>query len=271
MSRRIKSAIYEHVYANATHEVGGVLVGHLGDGELPTVTGSIAALEARGERASVTFTHEAWASVHDQLERNFAGQQIVGWYHSHPGFGIFLSRHDLFIHENFFSDPRQIAYVVDPHAGTEGVFGWRGGQVIVLEECPSGRQGTGGGRAVPPPRRGPQIDRHFLAVLALTAVVGLMFGVGAEVLLHSSDSSARPDTTTVPHVKTTPRPATTQKAPAPSPTPQSPAPSTTQPAPSTAQPAPPTAQPAPSTAQSAPSTTTTPPPSSTQPPATGGP
>jgi proteasome lid subunit RPN8/RPN11 len=251
MSRRIKSAIYEHVYANATHEVGGVLVGRLGDGELPIVTGSIAALEARGERASVTFTHEAWASVHDQLERNFAGQQIVGWYHSHPGFGIFLSRHDLFIHENFFSDPRQIAYVVDPHAGTEGVFGWRGGQVAVLEECPSGRLGTGGGRARPaaPARRGPRVDRHFLAVMALTAVVGLMFGVGAEVLLHSSDSSARLDTTTVPaatvpRVKTTPRRATTQKAP----TPQSSAPSTAQPAPSTATP-----------------------PSSTQPPATGSP
>ncbi|HEV7493347.1 Mov34/MPN/PAD-1 family protein [Baekduia sp.] len=254
LSRRIKSAIYDHVYANATHEVGGVLVGHLGDGELPTVTGSIAALEARGERASVTFTHEAWASVHDQLERSFAEQQIVGWYHSHPGFGIFLSRHDLFIHENFFSDPRQIAYVVDPHAGTEGVFGWRGGQVAVLEECPSGRQGTGDGRARPavPPRRGPQVDRHFLAMMALTAVVGLMFGVGTEVLLLGSDSPARPEKTTVGRVKTAPRPAKTQKAPAP--TRPTPAPSSTQPAPSTTPP--------PAAVQ---------PPSSTQPPTTGTP
>jgi proteasome lid subunit RPN8/RPN11 len=252
LSRRIKSSIYDHVYDNATHEVGGVLVGHLGDRELPTVTGSIAALEARGERASVTFTHEAWASVHEQLERDFAGQQIVGWYHSHPGFGIFLSRHDLFIHENFFSDPRHIAYVVDPHAGTEGVFGWRGGRVTVLEECESARRGTDGVRRVAPaPRgaganlRGPRRDGHFLAMMALTAVVGLMFGVGAEVLLHGSDSSASLDTPTATQAVTVPQAARTQTTPA-----------ATQPA--ATQPAPTATQPAPTAAQ----------PSSTQPPAT---
>jgi proteasome lid subunit RPN8/RPN11 len=207
LTRRIKSQIYDHVYRNATHEVGGVLVGRLGDRELPQVTGAIAALEARGERASVTFTHEAWANVHDRLERDFAGQQIVGWYHSHPGFGIFLSRHDLFIHENFFSDPRHIAYVVDPHAGTEGVFGWRHGAVVPLEECPAGRPGTGGRPVVAAPRR--RWDAHYAMVLALTAVVGLMFGVGTEVLLDGSDSSARSGTSA----------ATTSATPTPTPTP----------------------------------------------------
>jgi proteasome lid subunit RPN8/RPN11 len=142
----VTSQIYEHIFVNADHEVGGVLVGTLGDKALPTVTGAISALEARGERASVTFTHEAWATVHATLERDFPGQQIVGWYHSHPGFGIFLSRHDLFIHENFFSDPRQVAYVVDPQAGTEGVFIWRDGSVIKLVERRTSRPGTGSRR-----------------------------------------------------------------------------------------------------------------------------
>lgn len=198
LTRRIKGQIYDHVYNNATHEVGGVLVGRLGDRALPRVTGAIAALEARGERASVTFTHEAWATVHERLERDFAGDKIIGWYHSHPGFGIFLSRHDLFIHENFFADPRQIAYVVDPHAGTEGVFGWRDGQVVALEETAAGRAGTGGRSpaAVRVGHPGPRRDAHFVAVLALTAVVGLMFGAGADVLLRGSDSSAQPEPAT---------------------------------------------------------------------------
>jgi hypothetical protein len=52
--------------------------------------------------------------------------RIVGWYHSHPGFGVFLSDHDTFIHNNFFSSPQQVAWVYDPHSDEEGCFGWDG-------------------------------------------------------------------------------------------------------------------------------------------------
>ena len=52
---------------------------------------------------------------------------IVGWYHTHPDFGIFLSSHDLFIHRHFFAQPLQVAYVVDPIRQTRGFFQWRDG------------------------------------------------------------------------------------------------------------------------------------------------
>ena len=184
LSRRLRGAVYDHVYDNHTHEVGGVLVGDLGDGDMPVVTGCIAALEARGERASVTFTHDAWSSIHAQMESDFPGKQIVGWYHSHPGFGIFLSGHDIFIQENFFSDPRQIAYVVDPHAGTEGVFGWRAGKVQLIEEAPAGRQGTGGPRT---PRAETTSSRRVGGYGGLVAVVAVFLGIGGGLLL-SADS-----------------------------------------------------------------------------------
>jgi proteasome lid subunit RPN8/RPN11 len=138
----IRQLVYDHVYPNDDHEVGGVLVGDLGSDRLPEVRGMIAALEADGQRTSVTFTQDAWATIHQRLETDFPNQQIVGWYHSHPGFGIFLSNADRFIHENFFSDPRQIAYVVDPRAGTEGVFHWRRGELVELWQGEAGRRGT---------------------------------------------------------------------------------------------------------------------------------
>src|SRR4029453_14212343 len=47
-----------------------------------------------------------------------------GWYHSHPGFGVFLSDYDVFIHKNFFTATHQIAWVFDPHSDSEGCFGW---------------------------------------------------------------------------------------------------------------------------------------------------
>src|SRR5260370_28351362 len=58
--------------------------------------------------------------------------KIVGWYRSHPGFGVFLSEHDLFIQENFFSGPHQVAWVYDPHTDEEGCFGWVGGKTEKL-------------------------------------------------------------------------------------------------------------------------------------------
>jgi proteasome lid subunit RPN8/RPN11 len=128
--------IYPHVFANAEREVGGVLVGRApNDQGLPLITGAIAALSADEQRATLTFTQDAWAHVHSTLDSSFPpDEQIVGWYHSHPSFGIFLSGHDLFIHQNFFSGPSQIAVVVDPIACTEGVFAWRDGELACLYE-----------------------------------------------------------------------------------------------------------------------------------------
>jgi len=41
--------------------------------------------------------------------------RIVGWWHSHPGFGCFLSTTDLKTQEYFFPESYQVALVVDPH------------------------------------------------------------------------------------------------------------------------------------------------------------
>jgi len=56
----------------------------------------------------------------------------VGWYHSHPNFGIFLSEHDHFIQRNFFSQPWQVAVMVDPVRREMGCFGWDEGRVTRL-------------------------------------------------------------------------------------------------------------------------------------------
>ena len=66
--------------------------------------------------------------IHETLETKYPGKKIVGWYHTHPGFGIFLSGMDLFIQNNFFNQPWQIATVYDPKAEEEGTFIWRGGK-----------------------------------------------------------------------------------------------------------------------------------------------
>ena len=133
--REVRESIYDHVFASDDIEVGGVLVGAVDESGTAQVHGMIAALEAEGSRASVTFTHSAWEQIIEIQERDFPDSPtIVGWYHSHPGFGVFLSEHDMFIHENFFSEPFHVAYVVDPQEETEGMFGWQDGRVVAIGE-----------------------------------------------------------------------------------------------------------------------------------------
>ena len=47
---------------------------------------------------------------------------MIGWYHSHPGWGVFLSDRDQFICESFFVGRLDIAMVVDPQSKQLGVF-----------------------------------------------------------------------------------------------------------------------------------------------------
>lgn len=120
--------IRQHARASLTAEVCGVLIGPRGDGDI-RVTACIAGENAAQAGTHVTFTQETWEHVYKIKDAKFPEERIVGWYHSHPGFGVFLSDHDAFIHKNFFSSPDQVAWVFDPHSDEEGCFGWAGSRL----------------------------------------------------------------------------------------------------------------------------------------------
>lgn len=126
-----ETEIYPHCFERTDREVGGVLVGR-STPHGPTVVGAIRAVHAGETLANLTFTQESWAYMHRIRDEEYPDCTIVGWYHSHPGHGIFLSEQDLFIHRHFFADPNQVAYVVDPVEAQEGVFGWRDGEIVRL-------------------------------------------------------------------------------------------------------------------------------------------
>ena len=124
-------AILDFSEQDQTRERGGFLLGGV-YGEQPqyvAIRHFHPALEAQGNSASLTFTHETWAALTRQIETKFPSESLVGWQHTHPGFGVFLSGYDLFIHKNFFSQRWQIALVVDPRRREFGFFHWRQGEV----------------------------------------------------------------------------------------------------------------------------------------------
>ncbi len=123
--------IRRHARSSMRAEICGVLIGRSANGTT-RVEACIAGEKAEQGGAHVTFTQETWEHIYRIKDAQFPDQAIVGWYHSHPGFGIFLSDYDLFIHENFFNAPHQLAWVYDPHSDEEGCFGWIGKKVCAL-------------------------------------------------------------------------------------------------------------------------------------------
>lgn len=125
--------IRQHARSSMRAEICGVLIGDAVGG-VTRVTARIAGEGASQGGAHVTFTQDTWEHIYKVKDAEFPSQSIVGWYHSHPGFGIFLSDYDLFIHENFFTAPHQVAWVFDPHSDEEGCFGWTGKKVEPIVE-----------------------------------------------------------------------------------------------------------------------------------------
>ena len=63
------------------------------------------------------------ARVADDIVRGKIDGRIVGWYHSHPGYGIFMSETDLATHGKLLQfSPFVIALVVDPEINQFGIW-----------------------------------------------------------------------------------------------------------------------------------------------------
>jgi proteasome lid subunit RPN8/RPN11 len=210
VARTVLRQVNSHLAADIGVERGGVLVGHVVDEDNTVqITGQIAADHAQATRDSFTFTHETWVAIGDKLESEFPGQQIVGWYHSHPNFGIFLSAHDKFIQTNFFSAPWHLAYVADPIRKELGFFGWHAGEIGPLEEWDlvdeppaAGTTAAGTAASAPPThsRRSDQASRNRWTRRTWTAIVlvcsAAMVLAGLWLLLPLDDGSSTTTATT---------------------------------------------------------------------------
>lgn len=124
-------AMQAHALSSLDREVAGVMIGRQPEKQpdgryIVHVIDSIIAKHTVMQGASVTYTPESWRYMTDTLWERYPDESavIVGWYHTHPGFGIFLSGMDLFIHQNFFTQIWHVAYVLDPRARTSGFFCW---------------------------------------------------------------------------------------------------------------------------------------------------
>lgn len=132
----IKQDVYKRIEKFAKEEmpkeVGSILIGDYvdeKDRKTIIISNYIEAKYTDASASTLTFTHETWDYVYKEKDKKYPDKKIVGWQHTHPGYGIFLSNYDIFIQENFFNLPWQIAYVVDPIADTRGFFEWKNDKI----------------------------------------------------------------------------------------------------------------------------------------------
>lgn len=151
--------IRQHARSSSKAEVCGVLIGS-DEGDFTSVDASISGANAVQGGTHVTFTQETWEHIYQVKDRDYPDARIVGWYHSHPGFGVFLSDHDAFIHKNFFSAERQVAWVYDPLSDEEGCFGWTDNRLERLTRIVmiDGKGGEGAGETGKPEPLLPMLD-----------------------------------------------------------------------------------------------------------------
>ena len=187
----------DHALSDTSVELGGVLLGQTCTDEAGrpfiVVTDSLRAQHYESTKGSFTFTHDTWSAITRERDAFPADLAMVGWYHTHPGFGVFLSGMDLFIQDNFFNLPWQAAWVYDPIAKIDGMFVWREGRSekcdFLIEED-MGERGHDFRAALPETRHPQTVEERKarrsarLKLMAAVVVVFVAFFLGAWFLLQ---------------------------------------------------------------------------------------
>ncbi len=119
-----------HALEDTSVELGGVLLGGQYEDEdghpFVVVTDSLRAQHYEATKGSFKFTHDTWEQISRERDEFPEDLQMVGWYHTHPDWGVFLSGMDMFICDNFFNRPLDLALVIDPCRRDRGMFMWTG-------------------------------------------------------------------------------------------------------------------------------------------------
>jgi len=111
----------KHGKAGIPLEVMGLMVGdYIDDYTVKCV--DVFAMPQAGTEASIEAIDEAFqAKMHEMLKQTGRNEIVVGWYHSHPGFGCFLSSVDVNTQKSFEQlNNRFVAVVVDPIQSVRG-------------------------------------------------------------------------------------------------------------------------------------------------------
>lgn len=158
------------------------------------------------DAARLVLTEAHLQTVQRALHQSEEEATIVGWAHTHPGFGVFLSNFDKEQHLRFFPEPWHIAYVMDNQANQRAAYHVVDGEwhclegYYILKEMAHNEIVLTAGR--PKKRRLPVVPL-FILLLLLIGAAGLGYGW---LRRHAALSVQAPPSTSLP-AQTGERPA----------------------------------------------------------------
>ncbi|KAK8796520.1 hypothetical protein WA588_000651 [Blastocystis sp. NMH] len=141
----------KHGRAGVPIEVMGMMLGEFAD-DLTIYVTDVFPMPQLGTSASVETLDEKFQSDYMELMKQTGRMEnVVGWYHSHPGFGCWLSSVDVNTQDTFEKiDRRCVAVVVDPIQSVKGnvvIDAFRlypgGGGIMMMVNATKPLQSTG--------------------------------------------------------------------------------------------------------------------------------
>lgn len=125
LKKGTKRNIYNHLVQQKT-EMGGLLIGTVykidfsaSQTYIVEISESVPSRMTESTSVSLKLGPDVWLSARNMCKEN---ERVVGWYHSHPGFGAFFSSTDKKTQKDFFNQPFNIGLVVDPFRKEEKWF-----------------------------------------------------------------------------------------------------------------------------------------------------
>lgn len=111
----------KHGRAGVPMEVMGLMLGEFVDDYTVQVV-DVFAMPQSGTGVSVEAVDPVFQTeMLDMLRQTGRPESVVGWYHSHPGFGCWLSGVDVNTQQSFEAlNPRAVAVVIDPIQSVKG-------------------------------------------------------------------------------------------------------------------------------------------------------
>lgn len=111
----------KHGRAGVPMEVMGLMLGEFIDNYTVRVI-DVFAMPQSGTGVSVEAVDPVFQTkMLDMLKQTGRPEMVVGWYHSHPGFGCWLSGVDVNTQQSFEAlNPRAVAVVIDPIQSVKG-------------------------------------------------------------------------------------------------------------------------------------------------------
>lgn len=134
---------WRHVGQSRHTECGGILVGHpfrTSDQEITFIVIVDIIPQDSDNRSVGHFTVSPTEISEARVTLEQTGYLAVGWYHSHPGHGVFLSEQDMTIVRSIYDSHWHVAWVMDPFreeaAFFKGAEGKRLSRYYLLREEP---------------------------------------------------------------------------------------------------------------------------------------